>query len=94
LSRARRVVGMMPPRCFVCGAEYDDVPPGATPPGHEMDYFELVYFGETIEMPPGWVGHPHNAVWFCREHVHLTQGREHVPVEDARAAINAEIGRQ
>src|SRR5690349_1117950 len=23
------VVGMMPPRCFVCGAQHDDVPPGA-----------------------------------------------------------------
>jgi hypothetical protein len=59
-----------------------------------MDYFELVYFGETPEMPPGWVGHFHNAVWFCREHVHLSRGREHVPVGDALAAINREIGRR
>ncbi|WP_406291502.1 hypothetical protein [Embleya sp. NBC_00896] len=36
---------------------------------------------------PGWVGHPANAVWFCSDHVSLTEGLTDLPVSAALGRI-------
>ncbi|MDT0574171.1 hypothetical protein RM704_43130 [Streptomyces sp. DSM 3412] len=56
----------MPPKCAVC-------PPDPYS-GRAIDEFTLVYFRETRTYDDDWVGHPENAVWFCAEHVRLTEG--------------------
>lgn len=58
---------MMPPECALCEKSIRN----------SDGEFELVYFKETKEdeewhkragEEPGFVGHPPNAVWFCKEH--------------------------
>jgi hypothetical protein len=66
------------------------------------DNFDLIYFGETEadQLGPsramgaiGLVGHPHNAVWFCTDHVRLGREHENMPVKEALAAISKLLGR-
>jgi hypothetical protein len=75
---------MKPPRCYVCGVDHWTAPPGPT-----RDQFVLVYFADHVEMPPDWVGHPRNAVWFCAEHARLGREREALTTDVALAEIDA-----
>ncbi|WP_406291631.1 hypothetical protein [Embleya sp. NBC_00896] len=44
-------------------------------------------FGPAVHHRPGWKGHPSNAVWFCSDHVPLTEGLIDLPVSAALERI-------
>lgn len=75
---------MKPPRCFVCSVSIRATPWAKA--RHFSD-FTLVRFGRALAHRPGWVGHPANAVWFCSDHVSLTEGLTDLPVSAALGRI-------
>ncbi len=79
---------MIPPSCYVCGLDLHTAEPG---PLHER--FVLVHFGGHQPWPPGFVGHPANAIWFCAGHAALGTAREAMPAGDALREIDALTGR-
>ncbi|MEG3636656.1 hypothetical protein [Micromonospora palythoicola] len=79
---------MLPPRCHVCHLE-----PARPPLGDMRSDFVLVYFADAVNPPPGWVGHPPGAVWFCGEHAPLGADREHLGSESALRDIDIKLGR-
>ncbi|GIJ36406.1 hypothetical protein ACIBQ2_22785 [Micromonospora sediminimaris] len=79
---------MLPPRCHVCHLE-----PAQSPLGDARSDFVLVYFADAVNPPPGWVGHPAGAVWFCGEHASLGEEREHLGSDTALRDIDAVLGR-
>ncbi|WP_424215818.1 hypothetical protein ACN20G_27075 (plasmid) [Streptomyces sp. BI20] len=58
--------------------------------GH--DAFTLVWF-RRVRPLRGDVGHPENALWFCREHVRLTAGKTHLSAVLAMVHIRAALRR-
>ncbi|WP_204004911.1 hypothetical protein [Micromonospora lutea] len=79
---------MLPPCCHVCHLEPDQSPSD----GARSD-FVLVYFADAVNPPPGWVGHPAGAVWFCGEHAPLGADRKHLTSHSALREIDAALGR-
>ncbi|MBQ1050609.1 hypothetical protein KBX50_19290 [Micromonospora sp. C51] len=79
---------MLPPRCHVCHLE-----PAQSTLGGARSEFVLVYFADAVNPPPGRVGHPPGAVWFCGEHAPLGVEREHLGSESALRDIDTELGR-
>ncbi|GAB3855131.1 hypothetical protein GCM10029963_49260 [Micromonospora andamanensis] len=79
---------MLPPRCGVCHLE-----PAQSPSDGARSDFVLVYFADAVNPPPGWVGHPVGAVWFCPEHAALGAEREHLASHIALRDIDAVLGR-
>ena len=88
---------MKPPHCYVCGLDMWDIPDDDALNKH----FTLVYFAiseaeeeyQRRRDEEGWVGHPNEAVWFCRKHVDVAERRKHLHWTVALAEINAEIER-
>ncbi|GAA2641026.1 hypothetical protein GCM10010399_88420 [Dactylosporangium fulvum] len=73
--------------CHVCGLDLWAVS------GPVDEHFVLVHFGGDAPVPEGWVGHPPNAVWFCREHASVALERAAMPYQAALAEIDAVVGR-
>ncbi|WP_326622752.1 hypothetical protein OG863_37300 [Streptomyces decoyicus] len=74
----------MPPECAAC-----------TQPTirkhNPSGKFTVVYFHSTVEYPDDWTGHPENAVWFCAEHLPLTEGLTHLTALEAIDRIRAQL---
>ncbi|QZY14182.1 hypothetical protein K7C20_02155 [Streptomyces decoyicus] len=77
---------MMPPECVACA---QSTTRKRTPSG--TGKFTVVYFHPTVDYPDDWAGHPENAVWFCAEHLPLTEGLTHLTTFDAIDRIRTRL---
>ncbi|WP_423247522.1 hypothetical protein [Streptomyces decoyicus] len=76
----------MPPECVACT---QSTTRKRTPSG--TGNFTVVYFHPIVEHPDDWTGHPENAVWFCAEHLPLTEGLTHLTSLEAIDRIRAQL---
>ena len=73
---------MKPPLCYLCMATLST-----------KRQFFLVNFKkekDQKDMPPGYLGHPPNQVWFCKDHYKYPETQKHLPFSLAKGMIKSD----
>lgn len=86
---------MRPPICEVCDEKFLDDELNAPGNGGLVEFKPSAEDKEVIArmQVKGWVGHPPNMGWFCREHIEDARALRHIPLRDALKEIRRKLER-